>query len=482
MDNNDKNTHIRKANPLILGMPSESNIKKLSVYDLKVINFLIKMLRWLIKTSDVAPTTDYIITEFDSLNFKLFYPNDDPNWRKRFEKSLQKLSQIQYVLRDYQDEFTGKWISFKVINFILTPTIGKDGMAKVGFTREFVTAGLKRSDYTLLEIQSINAFNSKYSLHFYEHIISHIQNFANSASSNDFYIERIELDVKELSAIFEFDLEKKELPDGFKKFLTKSIMFNKIVLPELKGVLNFEDVEIFSKDMRIAFKGFASDFVEKFKTRSETDMELALRSFSESNKFLELNGAPEVEIFDKEKLTSEVHYKVKKIAEYESYLKFMQELRKYYANRSLFFGQDKTKIAKILGLEEESCDIVITSTGKFVDRENNFKEFFPGRRFAKVIRLLFSNGGYERIMKEIGIIKQRKFMKERVLGSVGLAFRRGFYNYRVKSVKFDEKDEKFMVIFSIQDNRVKDGGEFIDKQFFDCYEQFEKFLRDESVK
>ena len=73
-------------------------------------------------------------------------------------------------------------------------------------------------------------------------------------------------------------------------------------------------------------------------------------------------------------------------------------------------------------------------------------------------------------------------MKERVLGSVGFAFRRGFYNYRIKSVKFDEKDEKFMVIFSIQDSRVENGGEFMDKQFFDCYEQFEKFLRDESVK
>lgn len=372
---------ILKANSIIRGKVAEDTKLKINIYDMRVLNFLLKTLQECIR-KDGEPkefTTLMIPMEI----FKRVVDHRQ-NWRANFIKTIKKLENIAFDLNNYRDWKKSQFIIWQrtrlVINpkFILEDKERINAICKISFPYELAVACWQKTDYTHLNFKIINNFKSKYALRIYEVLISKIQYRVNQ---HDYKCE-YDLTKNELEDIFQEDLSANNIKNGFKNWLTTRIRIQETV-EEIQKYLNVS-YEIHSKDRIITFK-ISREELEKYRTKKDDMVDLALEKFRNiiDTKLIEENDNQRVYELDKEKPE-------------DAMMQFIGNLANFYANKSLL--QQKNEI-EIFG------DVAINEEGQFYYKQT--KKIISYGKIKKFLIYLYKNH-YERIINEIREIKKYK--------------------------------------------------------------------------
>ncbi|MFL1706730.1 replication initiation protein [Campylobacter sp. MOP7] len=378
----DKYNKILKANSVIRGrvVVDESNSLKINVYDLKVLNFLLKTLQECIK-KDSKPVKFTTLVIPIELYKKVV--DDGRNWRTNFIKSVKKLEKIAFELNNYRDIDKDEYIYWQSTRLVVSPKFSVQGSDKknatceVSFTQELSSTCWEKSNYTHLDFKTLNSFKSKYAIRFYENLISKIQN---SVNENNYKTE-YDFRQNELEIIFETDLST--ISKGLKKFLSSQIHFEDVVIPDLKTKLNFE-YRVYSKDKIITFI-FDKNYLEQFRTQKRDVIDLSLEKFRN--------------LIDASKVYDDGHnriYEIDKEKPDDAMAAFLEEIRMYYPNIPLLERSEEVEIFGNIAMNRDG-DLYYLGSFKRISY----------KKVKKFLIYLYKNN-YETIMKEI---KKRKVGK-----------------------------------------------------------------------
>lgn len=381
--NNKEYVKLLKANSIIRGrVVSDNNKMKLNVYDLKVLNFLLKTLQECIKNEGKPKDFTTLIIPMEI--FKRVV-DDSKNWRTNFIKATEKLEKIAFELNNYKNWDKDEFVYWQKTRLVINPkfyTKNKERInayCKISFPQELTIACWQKTDYTHLDFKTINTFKSKYALRFYESLIAKIQYFTNYNN----YKTEYDFRQKELENIFELDLSV--LPNGFKFFLENRVDFFNTIVNDLKTKINFT-YEIYSKDRIITFK-IEPNELEQFRTKKNDIVDLSIMKFRNMLESELVNEEP-----------NQRTYKLDKNKPENAMSIFLNDIRKNYNDTPLL----QTKEEK-----EKFGNIAMSLNGNLYFLHN-----FQVLSYAKTkgfLIYLYKNH-YERIMHEIKI-KNIQFYK-----------------------------------------------------------------------
>lgn len=438
-------TKLLKSNAIIYGRMVKTNERKLklNMRDYRVVNFLLRTLQECIRQNSVQPQ-GYTTIQFPIELYKQAVDNSQ-NWRTNLQKSVEKIADIKYELKDWRDPQTMELVKYWRINLLINPkfsiTTTNDATLKVTFPQELAVVCWEKSRYTHLDFKTINGFKSKYALRFYEFLISKIQYFVNN---NNF---KTEYDIKqdELETIFE--VEFKNIKNGFVNFLENAINFHNVVIPDLRNALKFE-YEVYSADKIISFK-FNEETIKKFSTKNLTEYDLALQKFAnliDSNVEI-FNADDGTVVLDNQEISlsnANTVYTVSDDGLLRALETFLIDIRQYYYNRSLLEPKDI----------EQFGDIIMTTSGVFVEKDTHKPMSY--RKKTAFLKFLYKNY-YETIMTKINSIKDNSIQNKLSLmlnDYINKWLHFGSNFAKISSVSKNEKDQIVAVldIFTSREN------------------------------
>ncbi len=371
---------LLKANSVIRGkVVADKRGLKINIYDLKVLNFLLKTLQECVKkdTQPVKFTTLVIPLEL----FKRVV-DDAKNWRTNFIKSVEKLEYIAFELNNYRDWEKNEFIIWQKTRLVITPNFKTKGeerkkaTCEISFAKELATACWQKTDYTHLDFKTLNSFTSKYAIRFYEALVAKIQYYTNSNN----YKTEYDFKQEELEGIF--DVKLSSIPIGFKNFLDNKIHFDDVVIPDLQGKLQF-DYEIHGKDKIITFK-FQKDYLEQFRTRKADTVDLAIEKFRN--------------LIDAKKTYDDGHTRVYEIdtdKPENAMMDFLLNISQYYYGVSLLKRPEEINRFGEVAMSREG-DLYYINTRKRISYG----------RAKKFLIYLYKNY-YEQITREIRALKEK---------------------------------------------------------------------------
>lgn len=267
---------IYKENALIKGY-AEKRALSLTALDFKLFNLICKFVQdevrvWGKNSDERAKTTppkkhmgleinQNVIAELLELNKDKYN-----NWKRDIEKSLTRLSNESFILRNYIDRDLGH-LEFYKVNLIAFPKLkkiddtGKNDILSVFVPDVIVLSCWRQQKYTPLVLNNINKLNSKYALRLYEYI-EMIKNYKQNKGENE--VKYLDISFEELRFIFNKPKAK------YISMLFQNVRFDEIVMPELNKILNC-DYEIFAKDKKITL-----NFTKSFETKAEKENKYSL--------------------------------------------------------------------------------------------------------------------------------------------------------------------------------------------------------------
>lgn len=379
--NEKKYEKILKANSIIRGRVVSDGKLKLNIYDMRVLNFLLKTLEQCVRNDNKPKEFTTVIIPMEI--FKKVV-DDNQNWRQNFIKTVKKLEQIAFELNNYKDWEKDTFTLWKKTRLVISPEFiienkTKNAVCKVTFSQQLAIACWQKLDYTHINFQTVNSFKSKYALKIYEVLVSKIQYHVNC---NDLKTE-YDITKEELENMFNEDLSKGNIKNGFKNWLSNIIKFDNVI-KELKKHIKIYEYKIYSKDRIISFK-ISEDEIIKYKTKKDDNIDLGLQKFKD--------------IIDPDKVVENYNqrvYQLNKEKVEDVITQFLGNIATYYTNKSLFEREEEI---------ETFGDVVINYDGEFYYKKT--KKVLTYSKVKTILNYLYKNH-YERIMKEINKIKSRK--------------------------------------------------------------------------
>lgn len=454
---------ILKSNSIIYGKTNKKSPVKIYAKDLKILNFFYKLLEDAVRQRK-EPPKGAVTLQFPMEIYRILVDNQR-NWKRVFISSIKRLEEVKFELENYYNPEKQETISYQSTRLLAFPKFysinkeenkiesevfvdikddyGKDiGISVKGadifqatFSEEIAVCCWQKTNYTHLSFKIINNLQNKFSIKFYEILVSKLQMSANYMDSNN----EITLSKKELAIVFDNSFDPNY---NLKHFLANIVNFDDVILPELRQHLEIEKYEVFSTNYSICFY-FNKKTLDKFRTKEITPYKLELEKFlnlleSKEYSFRQKNG-----VID----TSSTLYTFSAEKINEALENFLLVLNKNYCNTELLRTQKEKK--KFGG------DVIMTPDKGFVYKDKANMKVSKARQEG-LLKHLYKNY-YVEIMTNIELnkIKQASIENKEEIKSIFSPYIGKMINLgdnkhiaKVENIKTDT-DLKLEVIFNM---------------------------------
>lgn len=467
LDDNYNFEKLLKSNSIIFGKTAVDSPTGFYAKDLKVLNFLLKMLQEAIRQDKKLPTTEVAI-DFPLETYKIIMDNQS-SWKKVLMNSVKRLSKIFFDLKNYYDPETKEFVEYQSTSLIYSPKFysSKENKIKdrlrIVFPMEIARSSWQKSNYTHISFRNINELKQKYSIKFYEILVSKIQKNINNNDDNDV----ITLDKKEIMSVFDSSFRD---DISLYHLLINIASFESKVLPELKEILPVIDYKIYPKDYLLSFI-LDKEKLECFRTQKMSIYEYEIRKFRNLLSIKKDNESETTENNGIKKTTIDSYmFDEKGIG--KGLGEFLELLCKNYSGKELL----KTEKEK-----NEFGNILISLSGNFIDKDKGYSSLSMKRQ-EKFLKYYYKNY-YSRVLSEVeGKEKLEKKEKEKTITNI--IFKPFIHSW----VKFNDElygnilnvicneDQTILVTYEIYKTPQKNNIVKIEKRQYGNMKKFSSFF------